>query len=106
MMRISRSQLTPFGQRGSAIFFEGFATVEMTFEIEKKQQSPAATHKAGIAPSNASITYLDFPGIDLPQCPEFSWFDGTADWDSCFGIIPFSANGHNFYLVKGSDWIR
>ena len=106
MMRISRSQLTPFGQRGSAIFFEGFATVEMTFEIEKKQQSPAATHKAGLAPSNASITYLDFPGIDLPQCPEFSWFDGTADWDSFFGIIPFSANGHNFYLVKGSDWMR
>ena len=34
MMRISRRQLTPFGQRGSAIFFEGFAAVEMTFEIE------------------------------------------------------------------------
>ena len=33
-MRISRRQLTPFGQRGSAIFFEGFAAVEMTFEIE------------------------------------------------------------------------
>ena len=27
-------KLTPFGQRGSAIFFEGFAAVEMTFEIE------------------------------------------------------------------------
>ena len=34
MMRISRRQLTPFGQRGSAIFFEGFAAVEVTFEIE------------------------------------------------------------------------
>jgi len=34
MMRISRRQLTPFGQRGGAIFFEGFAAVEMTFEIE------------------------------------------------------------------------
>ena len=34
IMRISRRQLTPFGQRGSAIFFEGFAAVEMTFEIE------------------------------------------------------------------------
>ena len=27
-------KLTPFGQRGGAIFFEGFAAVEMTFEIE------------------------------------------------------------------------
>ena len=34
MMRISRRQLTPFGQRGGAIFFEGFAAVEMTFEIK------------------------------------------------------------------------
>ena len=34
MMRISRRQLAPFGQRGSAVFFEGFAAVEMTFEIE------------------------------------------------------------------------
>lgn len=30
----SRGQLTPFGQRGSAIFFEGFAADEMTFEIK------------------------------------------------------------------------
>ena len=27
-------KLTPLGQRGSAIFFEGFAAVEMTVEIE------------------------------------------------------------------------
>jgi hypothetical protein len=33
MMRISRRQLAPFGQRGSATFFEGFARGEMTFEI-------------------------------------------------------------------------
>ena len=33
-MRISRRQLMPFGQRGSAIFFEGFAAVEMTVEVE------------------------------------------------------------------------
>ena len=33
-LRRSRRQLTPFGQRGGAIFFEGFAAVEMTFEIE------------------------------------------------------------------------
>ncbi len=30
----SGCKLTPFGQRGSAIFFEGFAAVEVTFEIE------------------------------------------------------------------------
>ena len=34
IIRISCRQLTPFGQRGSAIFFEGFAAVEMTVEIE------------------------------------------------------------------------
>jgi hypothetical protein len=34
MMRISRRQLTPLSQGGSAIFFEGFAAVEMTVEIE------------------------------------------------------------------------
>jgi len=34
MMRISRRQLTPFGQRGGMIFFESFAAVMMTFEIE------------------------------------------------------------------------
>ena len=34
MMRISRRQLTPFGQRSGAIFFEGLAGVEMTVEIE------------------------------------------------------------------------
>ena len=33
-LRRSRRQLPPFGQRGGAIFFEGFAAVEMTFEIE------------------------------------------------------------------------
>ena len=33
-LRRSRRQLTPFGQRGGAIFFEGFAAVEMTFEIK------------------------------------------------------------------------
>ena len=33
-LRRSRRQLTPFGQRGGAIFFEGFVAVEMTFEIE------------------------------------------------------------------------
>ena len=34
MIRISRRQLTPFGQAGGAVFFEGFAAVEMTFKIE------------------------------------------------------------------------
>ena len=34
MMRISRRQLTPFGQRGGAVLFESFAAVEMTFEID------------------------------------------------------------------------
>ena len=33
-LRRSGCQLTPFGQRGSAIFFEGFAAVEVTVEIE------------------------------------------------------------------------
>ena len=33
-MRISGSKLAPFGHRGSAIFFEGFAAVEMTVEVE------------------------------------------------------------------------
>ena len=30
----SGRKLAPLGQRGSAIFFEGFAAVEVTFEIE------------------------------------------------------------------------
>ena len=34
IMRISGCNLTPFVQRGSAIFFEGFAAVEMTVEVE------------------------------------------------------------------------
>ena len=34
MMRISRRQLTPFGQRGSAILFESFAAVQVTVEVE------------------------------------------------------------------------
>jgi hypothetical protein len=33
-MRISRRQLTPFGQRGSAIFFEGFAAVEIEMIVD------------------------------------------------------------------------
>ena len=34
MMRVSRRQLAPFGQRGGAVLLESFAVVEMTFEIK------------------------------------------------------------------------
>ena len=34
IMRISRRQLTPFGQGGGSVLFEFVATVEMTFEVE------------------------------------------------------------------------
>ena len=33
-LRRSGCQPTPFGERGGAIFFEGFAAVEVTVEIE------------------------------------------------------------------------
>ena len=34
MTKFSRRKITPFGQRGGTVFFEGFAAVQVTVEVE------------------------------------------------------------------------
>tara|TARA_Y100001934_G_scaffold121450_1_gene148513 strand:+ start:457 stop:939 length:483 start_codon:yes stop_codon:yes gene_type:complete len=55
--------------------------------------------------------YLEYPGIELPACPPFSWFNGTAAWDNCFGIShvgSYGAQNHDLIvsITRGSPWVH